>query len=63
MESGNYNTTSLLNTNKNNFSSHPKYRQALQKKFPSLACTAEPSDDATSQVSGVTNVNDDKPDA
>nr|QWV42665.1 long wavelength sensitive opsin [Macratria sp. CRS 2021] len=35
--------------------SHPKYRQALQKKFPSLVCAAA-SDDSTSQASGVTNV-------
>nr|QWV42729.1 long wavelength sensitive opsin [Hylobius abietis] len=42
--------------------SHPKYRQALQKKFPSLVCATEPADDATSQASGITNVtSDDKP--
>nr|APY20496.1 long wavelength sensitive opsin [Dryops sp. CRS-2017] len=42
--------------------SHPKYRQALQKKFPSLAC-AEAPDDTASTASGVTNVTaaDDKP--
>nr|APY20622.1 long wavelength sensitive opsin [Meloe violaceus] len=41
--------------------SHPKYRQALQKNFPSLACAA-PQDDTVSQVSGVTNViNEEKP--
>ncbi|CAH1123441.1 unnamed protein product [Ceutorhynchus assimilis] len=41
--------------------SHPKYRQALQKKFPSLVCNPAPADDTTSQVSAVTNVTaDDK---
>nr|APY20599.1 long wavelength sensitive opsin [Dastarcus helophoroides] len=35
--------------------SHPKYRQALQKKFPSLVCAAE-QDDTQSTASGVTNV-------
>lgn len=41
--------------------SHPKYRQALQKKFPSLVCAAE-TDDTTSTASGVTNVTtDEKP--
>lgn len=41
--------------------SHPKYRAALQKKFPSLVCAAE-ADDTTSQASGVTNViSDEKP--
>nr|APY20511.1 long wavelength sensitive opsin [Macrosiagon limbatum] len=41
--------------------SHPKYRQALQKKFPSLVCGSEPEADTVSQASGVTNVtNDDK---
>nr|QWV42637.1 long wavelength sensitive opsin 1 [Lytta caraganae] len=40
--------------------SHPKYRQALQKKFPSLVCGTEP-DDSVSTTSGVTNItNDDK---
>nr|QWV42671.1 long wavelength sensitive opsin 2 [Nedyus quadrimaculatus] len=43
--------------------SHPKYRQALQKKFPSLVCagdqTPHQQDDTTSQASGVTT--DDKP--
>lgn len=38
-----------------NFCSHPKYRQALEKKFPSLVCSSEP-DDTTSTASGVTNV-------
>nr|QWV42615.1 long wavelength sensitive opsin 1 [Nitops pallipennis] len=37
--------------------SHPKYRQALEKKFPSLVCAdTKPKDDTTSTVSGVTNV-------
>nr|QPF71148.1 long wavelength opsin [Lasioderma serricorne] len=41
--------------------SHPKYRQALQKKFPSLVCAAE-ADDTTSAASGATNVTaDEKP--
>ncbi|XP_065164859.1 rhodopsin-like [Atheta coriaria] len=35
--------------------SHPKYRQALHKKFPSLAC-AGAQDDTQSTASGVTNV-------
>nr|QWV42654.1 long wavelength sensitive opsin 1 [Byturus ochraceus] len=39
--------------------SHPKYRQALQKKFPSLVCGAVQSD-TRSTVSGVTNVNSDE---
>nr|QWV42698.1 long wavelength sensitive opsin 1 [Lycostomus kraatzi] len=34
--------------------SHPKYRQALQKKFPSLVCGTEKGDDTTSTASGVT---------
>nr|WCQ76416.1 long wavelength sensitive opsin [Notolioon sp. CRS 2022] len=44
--------------------SHPKYRQALHKKFPSLSC-ATPPDDTVSTASGVTNVTagDDKPSA
>ncbi|CAG9766022.1 unnamed protein product [Ceutorhynchus assimilis] len=46
--------------------SHPKYRQALQKKFPSLVCggdqTPHHQDDTTSQASGVTTT-DDKPSA
>nr|QWV42675.1 long wavelength sensitive opsin [Oedemera nobilis] len=39
--------------------SHPKYRQALQKKFPSLVCASEQSD-STSTVSGATNVSEEK---
>nr|WCQ76413.1 long wavelength sensitive opsin 2 [Chrysochroa mniszechii] len=35
--------------------SHPKYKQALYKKFPSLAC-ATPADDTTSTASGATSV-------
>lgn len=35
--------------------SHPKYRVALQKKFPSLAC-ASPESDTASVSSGVTSV-------
>lgn len=42
--------------------SHPKYRQALQKKFPSLVCATE-TDDTASTASGVTNItnNEEKP--
>lgn len=37
--------------------SHPKYRQALFQKFPSLACaTPDTGDDAKSTASGVTTV-------
>nr|CAD7446631.1 unnamed protein product [Timema bartmani] len=39
--------------------SHPKYRQALYRKFPSLACSGA-ADDNSSVASGVTNVSDDK---
>nr|WCQ76403.1 long wavelength sensitive opsin 2 [Agrilus zanthoxylumi] len=39
--------------------SHPKYKQALHKKFPSLSC-AGPGDDATSTASGVTSVSEEK---
>ncbi|KAK9503594.1 hypothetical protein O3M35_010122 [Rhynocoris fuscipes] len=39
--------------------SHPKYKQALEKKFPSLSCAAS-SDDSTSVASGATTVTDDK---
>lgn len=35
--------------------SHPRYRAALYKRFPSLAC-APSADDSTSTVSGVTQV-------
>nr|QWV42715.1 long wavelength sensitive opsin [Biphyllus sp. CRS 2021] len=43
--------------------SHPKYRQALQKKFPSLVCAGE-TDDTQSTASGVTNVTaEEKPSA
>ncbi|RZB84930.1 rhodopsin 1/6-like [Asbolus verrucosus] len=41
--------------------SHPKYRQVLLKKFPSLMCATE-SDDSISTASAVTNVTtDEKP--
>ncbi|KAF7284001.1 rhodopsin 6 [Rhynchophorus ferrugineus] len=44
--------------------SHPKYRQALQTKFPSLACASEPADDTKSQVSEATNItSEEKPSA
>nr|QWV42724.1 long wavelength sensitive opsin [Trixagus carinifrons] len=44
--------------------SHPKYRQAMQKRFPSLICANEP-DDSVSQVSGTTNqtAGEEKPEA
>nr|QWV42634.1 long wavelength sensitive opsin 2 [Trichodes sinae] len=37
--------------------SHPKYRQALQRKFPALVCAEKPEGDSTSQTSVATNVN------
>nr|QWV42676.1 long wavelength sensitive opsin 2 [Pempsamacra sp. CRS 2021] len=40
--------------------SHPKYRQALEKKFPSLVCGSEPRDN-TSTATGATNVGEEKP--
>lgn len=41
--------------------SHPKYRAALQKKFPSLVCGDTPSSsDTQSQASGVTAVSEEK---
>ncbi|KAK5646225.1 hypothetical protein RI129_004689 [Pyrocoelia pectoralis] len=40
--------------------SHPKYRQALQKKFPSLVCAAEP-DDTVSQTTAATAASEEKP--
>lgn len=39
--------------------SHPKYKVALQKKYPSLACAA-PQDDTQSVASGVTTVTEEK---
>nr|APY20613.1 long wavelength sensitive opsin [Inocellia crassicornis] len=42
--------------------SHPKYRQALSKKFPALTCANEPSDSA-SVVSGATVTSEEKPTA
>ncbi|CAH1403577.1 unnamed protein product [Nezara viridula] len=39
--------------------SHPKYKQALQKKFPSLSCT-EPAEDSASVATGVTGVSEEK---
>nr|QWV42627.1 long wavelength sensitive opsin [Mordella albosuturalis] len=42
--------------------SHPKYRQALQKKFPSLVCASEP-DETASQASGVSHVTEEKSNA
>lgn len=40
--------------------SHPKYRAALFKKFPSLACTAEPeyAGDNRSEMSSTTAISD-----
>nr|ANN11825.1 long wavelength sensitive opsin 2 [Chrysobothris lateralis]ANN11829.1 long wavelength sensitive opsin 2 [Chrysobothris lateralis]APY20576.1 long wavelength sensitive opsin 2 [Chrysobothris lateralis] len=43
--------------------SHPKYKQALHKKFPSLSCAPPASDDATSTASGVTTANEEKTNA
>ncbi|PSN33891.1 rhodopsin [Blattella germanica] len=40
--------------------SHPKYRAALQKKFPSLACSGA-EDDSSSVASGATTVSEEKP--
>lgn len=40
--------------------SHPKYRAALYKRFPSLACSDAP-DDSASVASGATAVSDEKP--
>ncbi|KAJ8960811.1 hypothetical protein NQ318_020107 [Aromia moschata] len=40
--------------------SHPKYRQALEKKFPSLVCGSVP-DDNVSTVTGASNVAEEKP--
>ncbi|KAL1140893.1 hypothetical protein AAG570_000821 [Ranatra chinensis] len=39
--------------------SHPKYKMALQKKFPSLSCAAA-GDDAASMASGQTTVTEEK---
>ncbi|KAE8572955.1 Opsin LWS1 [Halyomorpha halys] len=39
--------------------SHPKYKLALQKKFPSLSCTEAPEDN-TSVATGVTGVSEEK---
>lgn len=39
--------------------SHPKYRQAFVKKFPSMACTVEP-DDGASIVSARTTLTQEK---
>ncbi|XP_045472222.1 rhodopsin [Harmonia axyridis] len=39
--------------------SHPKYRQELQRKYPSLVC-APPPDDTASAASGATNVAEEK---
>ncbi|KAF6206346.1 hypothetical protein GE061_017578 [Apolygus lucorum] len=40
--------------------SHPKYKIALEQKFPSLACASAPADDGTSVASGTTNVSEEK---
>lgn len=42
------------------FYSHPKYRAALYKKFPSLSCQASP-DDSNSVASVTTAVSEEKP--
>ncbi|XP_074027145.1 rhodopsin isoform X1 [Leptinotarsa decemlineata] len=39
--------------------SHPKYRQALEKKFPSLVCASH-TDDTVSTVTGASNVGEEK---
>nr|ANN11824.1 long wavelength sensitive opsin 1 [Chrysobothris lateralis]ANN11828.1 long wavelength sensitive opsin 1 [Chrysobothris lateralis]APY20574.1 long wavelength sensitive opsin 1 [Chrysobothris lateralis] len=39
--------------------SHPKYKQALYKKFPSLSCGTKGDTDAASVASGATNVDAD----
>ncbi|XP_044752860.1 rhodopsin [Coccinella septempunctata] len=39
--------------------SHPKYRQELQRRYPSLVCAPEP-DDTTSAASGATSVGEEK---
>lgn len=36
--------------------SHPKYRAALIKTFPSLGCGEKPADDGQSQASGMTQI-------
>lgn len=40
--------------------SHPKYRQALFKRFPSLSCAGNSDGDGQSVASGATNVSDEK---
>lgn len=40
--------------------SHPKYRAALEKRFPSLGCGGGSKDDTTSVASGVTGVTEEK---
>lgn len=40
--------------------SHPKYRQALGKKFPSLVCAGATEDGTTSVASGATTVTEEK---
>ncbi|CAH2051555.1 unnamed protein product, partial [Iphiclides podalirius] len=42
--------------------SHPRYRAALYKKFPSLSCEPSP-DDVTSTASSATAISDEKPSA
>jgi r-opsin len=39
--------------------SHPRYRAALTKKFPSLAC-ASAEDDSSSVASGATTASEEK---
>jgi hypothetical protein len=39
--------------------SHPKYRAALYKRFPALACSPS-TDDSASAASGATNVSADE---
>lgn len=42
--------------------SHPKYRAALARRFPSLVCVPPPgaSDDTRSEASGITTVPEDR---
>lgn len=41
--------------------SHPKYRQALGRRFPSLVCVPPPgSDDTRSEASGITTLAEDR---
>ncbi|KAJ8983357.1 hypothetical protein NQ317_003163 [Molorchus minor] len=41
--------------------SHPKYRQALEKKFPSLVCGATPNDNVSTAATEAQSVTEEKP--